>query len=88
MRWQTRSGGHCSGSRMPASQLPQFAAQLLQFHDAHLKVGCVALQQVADMGAGGLAVARKAMTWRISPRVRPTAWAARTNPNRPRAASS
>jgi broad specificity phosphatase PhoE len=41
-----------------------------------------------DVAAGGGAVSRKAMIWRISPRVRPSAWAARTNPRRPSAARS
>ena len=87
---QTRSGGQCSGvkGRCPLGQLPELAAELLELTDAPIEVGGVALQQVGDMGAGAWPLSRKAMTWRISPRVRPTAWAARTNPSRPRAAWS
>ena len=40
----------------PFGQLAELAAQLLQLPDAPIEVGGVALQQVADMGAGGLTV--------------------------------
>ena len=40
----------------PLGQLPQFAAQLLEFQDALVEVGGVALEQVGDVGAGGLAL--------------------------------
>jgi hypothetical protein len=40
----------------PFGQLAELGAQLLQFPDAPIEVGGVALQQVADKGAEGLTV--------------------------------
>jgi hypothetical protein len=37
----------------PLGQVPQLAAELLELPDAAVEVGGVALQQVADVGAGG-----------------------------------
>ena len=40
----------------PLGQAPELAAQLLELSYTHLQVGGVALQQLGDMGAGGLTV--------------------------------
>ena len=40
----------------PLGQFLELATQLLEFSDAPIEVGGVALQQVADMGAGSLPV--------------------------------
>ena len=57
----------------PLGQLPQFAAQLLELPDARIELGGVALQQVADMGAGGLAVVAEGDDLADLPQVSPTA---------------
>ncbi len=43
----------------PFGQLPQLTAELLEFPNAAIQVGGVALEQVGDMGAGAWPLSRK-----------------------------